>query len=87
MAERLTPGGIAITNVLPVPGRPWKQLLAQLSEPFDKAAYLVLDDWENRVLLAGPGLPSPRQIGCLLRDHLDAIGSEEANGLEVRNLR
>lgn len=87
MAARLAPGGIAVTNVLPVPGVPWRSLLPHLAAPFPRARVVVLDEWENRVLIAGDGLPSARETGALLRRHLAAIGSAEANGLRVETLR
>lgn len=87
MAARIGPRGLAFTNVLPVPGIPFTRLLADLAAPFERAAFLELEEWENRVLLAGPGLPAPREIGRTLRRHLDAIGSSEADGLSVHGLR
>ncbi len=86
MAKRLAPGGIAVTNVLPVPGHPWTRLLPHLAAPFRRACVLVLEEWENRVLIAGDTLPDAREIGMRLRRHLRAIGSAEAHAFRVRTL-
>lgn len=87
MARRLAPQGIAITNVLPVPGHPWRALLPRLATPFREARVVILEEWENRVLVAGAALPTARRIGDELRRHLAAIGSAEASGLRVETLR
>ena len=87
MAERLSPGGIVITNVLPVPGQPWKPLLPMLAAPHPCAHVIELDEWENRVLIAGAQLPSAREVGRQLRMHLDGLGSIEADALTVRTLK
>lgn len=87
MASRLRPGGIAVTNVLPIPGQPWTRLLPALAAPYRHACVLVLDEWENRILIAGHALPTARAIGARLRSHLSAIGSAEAQGFRVHTLR
>lgn len=87
MASHLGPRGVAITNVLPVPGWSWKRLIPHLAAPFACASVLVLEEWENRVLIAGQTLPTTRVIGHTLRRHLAAIGSVEADGLEVRTVK
>ena len=87
MAERLAPGGLVITNVLPVPGRSWKRLLPLLAAPHRSAHVIELDEWENRVLIAGARLPPARAVGDALRRHLDGLGSIEADALTVRTLK
>ncbi len=87
MRSRLAPGGIAVTNVLPVPGMPFTRLLPHLARPFRHARAVVLDEWENRVLIAGRAPPAAREISRALRRHLEAIGSSEAGKLRVRTIR
>ncbi len=86
MRARLRPGGMAIMNVLPVPGRPWTTLLPHLAAPYAHARVIVLEAWENRVLFLGDTLPSAREIGTLMRRSLDVIGSDEAHAFSVRGL-
>lgn len=87
IAARLGSRGVAVTNVLPVPGRAWRPLLRSLAAPHVHAVALVLDEWENRVLLAGPGVPDARAVGDTVRRHLAAIGSAEADGLRVVRIK
>lgn len=87
MADALVPTGLAVTNVLPVPGMAWRALLPQLAAPFPDARVIILDEWENRILVAGRALAGARRMGDELRRHLAAIGSAEASGLRVENLK
>lgn len=86
MASRVREGGMLVTNVLPVPGMPFTQLLPHLAAPHERAQVITLDAWENRVLLAGPSLGTARETSHALRRALRAIGSQEAYGLNVRAL-
>jgi hypothetical protein len=87
MARRLTPRGVAVMNVLPVPGHPWTTLLPRLAAPWRRALCIVLDDWENRILLAGADLDPAEETSRAIRRALRAIGSREADGISVRTLR
>jgi hypothetical protein len=84
MRTRLKPRGLVVLNVLPVPGQPWTTLLPQLAAPYAEARVILLDVWENRILLLGDELPSAREAGAAMRRALDAIGSDEAHAFEVR---
>lgn len=87
MAKRVRKGGMVVTNVLPVPGRPFTELLPHLAAPHKRAHVVTLDAWENRVLLCGPSLGTARETSDALRRTLRAIGSQEAYGLSVRSLK
>ena len=84
MRRRLAPGGVCVTNVLPVPGRPWVRVLGDMASPFREARVIHLEAWENRVLLCGSVLPDAATLGRQLRARLAAIGSVEAEQLSVR---
>ena len=86
MKAHLRPNGLVVVNVLPVPGMPWTRLLPLLAAPYGQARVLVLEEWENRVLLLGETLESAREISLLLRRSLAAIGSSEADAFSVRTL-
>ena len=86
MKKRLAPRGIASFNVLPVSGYAWRHLLARIAAPWGRAQVVEFDEWENRMLLAG-ALPPARRTSRLLKRHLRAIGSNQADGLRVRTLR
>lgn len=87
MKRRLRPNGLVVVNVLPVPGVPWTRLLPHLAAPYRDARVIVLEEWENRVLLLGDALDSAREISTLLKRSLVAIDSIEANSIAVRTLR
>lgn len=86
MRRRLRPGGLVVTNVLPVPGTPFTELLPHLAAPHATAQVVTLDAWENRVLLCGESLGTARETSDALRRALRAIGSKEARGLSVRRM-
>lgn len=86
MHARLAPRGVVVVNVLPVPGMPWTRLLPQLAAPYRQARVIVLEEWENRVLLLGDELESAREISRILRRLLAGIDSAEADALSVRTL-
>ncbi len=87
MRTRLRPGGVALFNLLPVAGRSWRDLIAQVSAPFAHARVVVLDDWENRLVLAGRQLQSSAWISRRIKHALRIIGSSEADGVCVRTLK
>ncbi len=87
MHRRLRPRGVAVMNVLPVPGRPWTQLLPHLAAPFAHARVLVLEAWENRVLVLGDELEPAATCSRMLARVLEAVGSDEAHAFAVRTVR
>jgi len=87
MARRLAARGVAVVNVLPVPGWPWTRLLPHLARPFREALVVTPRDWENRVLVLGRDLGPARAASARLRRTLGAIGSREAGAFRVATLR
>ena len=89
MKQRVGPKGVVVTNVLPVPGVTWRDLLTRLATPWRgrgaRRQVVHLEDYENRVLLCGR-LPTARATSATLRRHLRALGSDQAEGLTVRTL-
>jgi len=85
MQQRLRPGGIAITNVLPVPGTAWTALLEHLAQPFPRAVVIHFDHYVNRILVAG-NLPSAAEVARALRAALARIGSLQTHRFSVRRL-
>ena len=83
--RRLGPGGIALFNVLPSFDASWKGLLGNLSLPFAQAQVIVLDDYENRLLLAGEELPPARRTASRVRRELVRLGSTQAKRFRVRS--
>ncbi|MFQ5506822.1 MAG: hypothetical protein ACE5F1_18785 [Planctomycetota bacterium] len=85
--RRLGPGGVAITNLLPVPGMSWRSLLARVAATHRSAQLIQHEDYENRVLVAGESLVDARKASRLLRRALHAIGSRLAAGVRLRRYR
>lgn len=85
MQQHLRPGGIAVTNVLPVPGTAWTPLLEHLAEPFAGAQIVLPHQYVNRILLCGR-LPEPRETGRRIRHALARIGSTQTRLLSIRRL-
>ncbi|MHC4932448.1 MAG: polyamine aminopropyltransferase [Planctomycetota bacterium] len=84
--SRLRPGGIAITNLLPLPGTAWSALLARTALPHARSSVVGLEEYENRFVLAGDALPTARAISKRLRAALRSIGSDQAERIAVRTL-
>ena len=86
MASKLMPAGVCVTNVLPVPGIPWTDLLHDLRAPYAHAVVLTLDLWENRVLICAHHPLAARTVGRRVRHELQVISSQEQHGMRVRTL-
>ncbi len=84
--QRLVRGGVAITNVLPLPGTSWSSILARLAIAHEKALVVILDEYENRILIAGDALPSAAAASRAIRATLRGFGSYQAEKISVRTL-
>ncbi len=82
--SRLATGGIAVTNLLPVPGRTWRSVVMGVAAPHAEAVVLSFDDYENRVVLAGDDLGGARRLMRDVRQALDALGSRLARRISAR---
>ncbi|HAM70079.1 MAG TPA: hypothetical protein DCM86_00355 [Verrucomicrobiales bacterium] len=86
IASRLAPHGVAVFNLLkPAHGR-WNPEFAALVARFSKAHLLGLEEFENRIVVAGSRLPSARALGGALRRGLRGIRSRQAGRLRVQRL-
>jgi len=81
--RRLTPRGVAVINTLPVPGVSWRGVFAPLAAPFPEACVVELDEYENRILVAGSGLGGSRGVSRRLRSTLRGIRSRQAERISV----
>jgi len=85
--SRLKPGGVALTNVLPVPGWRFSQLFTVLAQPYPRAVIVRFDEWENRLLMAGRRLASAAEISRRLKAGLRQLGSNQGARLRLRTFR
>jgi spermidine synthase len=83
---RLRPSGVAVTNLLPLPGERWGPMVVGVAKPHARAAVLDLDEYENRFVLAGADLPEAPELSRRVRASLDSIGSVQARRIRVRTL-
>jgi spermidine synthase len=83
---RLRPRGVAVTNLLPLPGTSWSALLARVALPHRRAVVLTLDEYENRFVLAGRALPTAAEVSLRVRRALRGIGSYQAKLIRLRTL-
>lgn len=82
--KKLKPNGIAIFNLLRPIDRPWMPSILRIVRQFPAAQIVELDEFENRILIAGDFLPSPRQMGCDIRAALRRLVSRQAGRLKIR---
>jgi len=85
MRSRLQPDGIAVFNLVSPPTEGWKAGLAWVTSGFETARVIHLDDFENRLVIAGRNLPSPRELGKGLRALLRRLNSRQAGRIRVRS--
>jgi len=82
--QRLRPDGIAMFNLLPPLDRAFAAALQPLADQFEAVRIIHLDDFENRILIAGRALPSARELGDQLRRALRQLRSRQAERIQVR---
>jgi hypothetical protein len=88
VASRLDARGVAIVNLLPVPGLRWGELEAAVSCGYRHARVVRLARFENRVLIASARpLPAARTLSLGLGRALRSLGSSPGRGLSVRTVR
>lgn len=85
--KRLKRTGVAVTNLLPLPGTSWEAIEAQVAAPYRCAFAIELDEYENRVLIAGDDLPDARAVGGQIRSALRELESDMLRQMRVRTLR
>jgi len=85
--SRLRPGGVTIINLLPLPGTDWDAMYARVSNRYARALAVHLDEYENRILIAGDAIPNARETGRRLRAPLQRIGSDMLRQMRLRTIR
>jgi hypothetical protein len=84
--RRLQPGGVALSNLLISPGDTWKRALAVVTAGYNVARLIRLDDFQNRLVIAGDALPSARVLGAQIRQSLRHIRSRQTERLRVEDI-
>ena len=86
MHQRLRPGGFGVFNLLPASSGTWKADIKGISELFETARIVVLDDFENHILISGDTVPTARELGSQLRQSLQRLRSRQAGRIQVRTI-
>jgi len=86
MQQKLKREGVAIFNQVSPPAEGWLAGLEKITSPFQAVRLIHLDDFENRIVLAGSELPTARALSSGLRKLLRQIHSRQADRLHVRSL-
>jgi len=85
--QRLRRGGIGIFNLMLSPGGTWKRDLPRVTSGFGTARIIELQEFENRILVAGTTLSTARRLGDSLRSALERLRSRQAGRIQVRTLK
>jgi hypothetical protein len=84
--NRLAPGGVAVLNWLPPTHASWRAATRTVRAFYPQVAVVLLEDFENRILLAAGQLPAPRQLSAALRGALRRLGSRLEGRFAVRSV-
>ncbi len=87
LRDRLARGGVALINVLPVPGLSIGELLDRIADPFPDIRRIEFTEFENRLLICGANLSPAREISRLLRKSLVGMGSRMPGRFSVHTHR
>lgn len=85
--SRLQPNGWAVFNLMPPPGGRWQPALGRIAGLFPAARVLILDQFENRILIGARQLPSARALGHALRQLLQNLDSRQATRFRCITLK
>jgi len=85
--RRLGARGVALFNLLPPPAGRFADALTHVAAEFPVARVVVLEEFENRLLLAGRELPAAGELARVLGDRLEQLGSRQAGRIRVRTWR
>ncbi len=84
--RRLRPRGIAVFNLLQPDSGQWNLEVARIAGGLGTAIVIHLEEFENRILVAGRTLPSARELGTEVRRGLRRLRSRQAGRIRLRQL-
>lgn len=87
IADHLAPHGIAVFNMLKIPGLSMAEIYRQVAAPWDRAVVIHVPDHENKIIVAGNQLPSTREIRALILEPLKRIGCAFVFKLKLTGLK
>jgi hypothetical protein len=75
---------MAVFNLLPPLEGSFAAAMTRVAAEFPVARVVMLEEYENRLLLAGRELPSARELARQLDQQLRRLGSRQAGRVSVR---
>ncbi len=84
--RRLTVDGVVVTNVLSERGQTWEDVTRPAIFGHSKAHAIVLEEFANRIVLAGAYDHDARSLSREIRRALRSIGSSQAEVMRVMTL-
>ena len=84
--ERVHPDGTVIFNLLKPRSGPWTRSLQFISGHFGDGRLVLLEEFENRILVCGKSLPTGRELGTRLRRALQTLRSRQAERFRMQQL-
>ncbi len=84
--RRLASGGSVVTNVLSEKGRTWAEVTEPVIAGYPRAHAVALEEFANRIVLAGDHERDARELSRDLRRALRRIGSSQAEAMRVETL-
>jgi hypothetical protein len=86
MQRKMVPKGVVISNFLRPGIGGWSGIYGQFRCLHRAVRVVVLEDFENRILLGGESLPSARYISAKLKSVLGHLGSRQAGRTGVQTV-
>jgi len=84
MKSKLKTDGVVVANQLKPADRSWATCLRVFERSFGHVQIVHLDDFENRIVLAGDMLPTVRDCGRMVRDGLRQMKSRQADRVQFK---
>lgn len=86
LRSKLDRHGVALCNLLRPTGMNWTEGLARFTQVFPAVRLIHLQEFENRILVAGRTLPPAGALGTEVRRTLRSLKSRQASRLRVQTL-
>jgi len=86
MQSKLAPQGVMISNLLQPVHETWRACLAHFTRHYAAVRLVHLDEFENRIVVAGRKLPLSRELGRELRGALTCLRSRQAGRVQIHTV-
>ncbi|MFM1941724.1 MAG: hypothetical protein RI897_706 [Verrucomicrobiota bacterium] len=86
MKRKLAPGGVVISNFLRPESGGWSGVYRQFRRVHRSVRVVLLEEYENRILVGGQSLPAAGRLGAELRRVLGRLGSRQAAKVRIRTV-